>query len=155
MSEFHGLDTEQQVFFYEQDFYGLSNFSAFNVEIDGIVFQTSEQAYHWFKFPDSPEVQDMILEARSAHDAFKIANSQKMFRRADWDDIKESVMRRILKAKVSQHEYVKRKLIATGDRELVENSWRDDVWGWGPNQDGRNLLGKCWMEIRADLEDEA
>ena len=28
----HKLDTDQQVFFYEQDFYVLSNFSAFRVK---------------------------------------------------------------------------------------------------------------------------
>lgn len=39
----------------------------------------------------------------------------------------------------------------TGDRELVEDSWRDDFWGWGPNRDGQNMLGKLWMELRAEL----
>ena len=57
----------------------------------------------------------------------------------------------ILRAKVQQHEYVRRKLLATGDRELVENSWRDDFWGWGPNRDGQNKLGKLWMKVRAEL----
>lgn len=35
--------------------------------------------------------------------------------------------------------------------EPVENSWRDDFWGWGPNRDGQNMLGRLWMEIRAEL----
>jgi ribA/ribD-fused uncharacterized protein len=151
--ELHGLDTEEMVCFYEQDFYVLSNFSSFQVEIWGNLFPTSEHAYHWAKFIGTePEVQDMILEAKSAHDAFKIANSQKMFRRQNWDDIKADVMKEILMAKVQQHEYVRRKLLATGSRLLVENSWRDDVWGWGPNKDGQNLLGKIWMGIRDELK---
>jgi ribA/ribD-fused uncharacterized protein len=150
--ELHGLDTEEMVCFYEQDFYVLSNFSSFQVEIWGRLFPTSEHAYHWAKFDGTDgEVQDMILEARSAHDAFKIANSQKILRRANWDEIKADVMREVLLAKVEQHEYVRRKLLATENRILVENSWRDDVWGWGPNKDGQNLLGKIWMEIREDL----
>lgn len=41
-----------------------------------------------------------------------------------------------------------------GDRELVEDSWRDDFWGWGPNRDGKNMLGKLWMELRAALAQE-
>jgi predicted NAD-dependent protein-ADP-ribosyltransferase YbiA (DUF1768 family) len=60
-------------------------------------------------------------------------------------------MRDIIRAKVNQHEYVKRKLMATGQRVLIENSWRDNFWGWGPNKDGQNMLGKLWMEIRAEL----
>ena len=46
---------------------------------------------------------------------------------------------------------MRRKLIATGDRELIEDSWRDDFWGWGPDKDGKNILGKLWMEIREEL----
>ena len=43
----------------------------------------------------------------------------------------------------------------TGDRTLIENSWRDDFWGWGPNRDGQNMLGKLWMEVRAELTPNA
>jgi pimeloyl-ACP methyl ester carboxylesterase len=39
-------------------------------------------------------------------------------------------------------------------KPLVENSWRDDFWGWGPNRDGQNMLGRLWMEVRAALRDE-
>lgn len=49
--ELHGLDTETQVLFYERDFYILSNFSAFRLCWCGHDFDTSEQAYHWMKFP--------------------------------------------------------------------------------------------------------
>jgi ribA/ribD-fused uncharacterized protein len=149
--ECHKLDNDKQVFFYEQDFYVLSNFSAFRIEWKGCTFDTSEAAYHWEKFPDEQEVRDMILDAPSAHEAFKIAENQKMFRRQDWDAVKAGVMLDILRAKAEQHEYVRRKLLATGDRELIEDSWRDDVWGWGTNRNGQNLLGKLWMEVRAEL----
>lgn len=147
----HKLDTDTQVFFYEQDFYVLSNFSAFTLMWKGIRFDTSEAAYHWEKFPDEQEVRDMIVAAPSAHEAFKLAESQKVFRRQDWDLVKVDVMREILREKARQHEYVRRKLLATGERELIEDSWRDNFWGWGPNRDGRNMLGKLWMEVRAEL----
>lgn len=156
----HTLDTDTQVFFYEQDHYYLSNFSAFRVKLlvdDGTggeihcTFDTSEAAYHWFKFPHLPELQAQIRAAQSAHAAFKLAEQYRERKRPDWDHIKFDVMREVLRAKVEQHEYVRRKLLETGDRELIENSWRDDVWGWGPNRDGENALGKLWMEIRREL----
>jgi predicted NAD-dependent protein-ADP-ribosyltransferase YbiA (DUF1768 family) len=59
-------------------------------------------------------------------------------------------MHKILLAKVDQHPYVRRKLLETGARILVEDSWRDDFWGWGPNKDGQNVLGRLWMEIRSE-----
>lgn len=165
------LDTDRQVFFYEQDHYYLSNFSAFRIRLDVpdhvfggercIDFDTSEVAYHWFKFENDGRdyegdnyVQGSILSAQSSHDAYKIAEKWRDHRRSDWDAVKVDIMRRILRAKAQQHEYVRRKLLETGDRELIENSWRDDFWGWGQNRDGQNMLGKLWMEIRAELREQ-
>ena len=154
-------DTDKQVFFYEQDFYVLSNFSAFKIifqtgTYSSRWFDTSEQCYHWLKFDHlaGRGVQDLIENANSAHDAFVLAQAHKELRRPDWDEVKVPLMRRILRAKADQHEYVRRKLLATGDRVLIENSWRDSYWGWGENRDGQNMLGKLWMEIRAALQEK-
>lgn len=149
------LDTDRQVFFYEQDHYYLSNFSAFRLIWRDIPFDTSEAAYHYEKFFNGGlacnVVARCISAAPSAHEAFKIAEANKSKRRPDWDDVKVGIMREILRAKANQHEYVRRKLLQTGDRELIENSWRDDYWGWGPNRDGKNMLGRLWMEVRSEL----
>ena len=72
MGEHHKLDTDHQVFFYEQEFYVLSNFSAFRLRWMGNDFDTSEAAYHWEKFED-PTIRARILHAPSAHAAFKTA----------------------------------------------------------------------------------
>jgi ribA/ribD-fused uncharacterized protein len=156
--EYHGLDTPERVCFYEQDFYVLSNFSSFSLFWDGRRFPTSEHAYHFAKFAPRTRdtggvyVRDAILQATSAHEAFKMAAGWKHLRRPDWDEVKVGIMREILRAKAEQHLYVRRKLLATGNRELVENSWRDDFWGWGENKDGQNMLGKLWMELRDELQ---
>lgn len=155
MTECHGLDNEHQVFFYEQDFYVLSNFSAFNLHWASLVFPTSEHAYQWEKFRGLPQNLDFIgreiRHASSAHYAFKLAERYRAQCRIGWDLAKVDVMRDILREKVTQHEYVRRKLLATGDRELIENSWRNDFWGWGADKGGQNMLGKLWMEVRAEL----
>lgn len=153
-----GLDTAGRVRFYEHDFYVLSNFSAFTLFWRGLRFDTSEAAYHFEKFNDAEgaladvrAIRHNILIAPSAHEAFKIAERNRAHRRPDWDDVKVGIMLDILRAKAAQHEYVRRKLLATGDRELVEDSWRDDFWGWGPNRDGKNMLGRLWMQVRSEL----
>lgn len=159
--ETHGLDTQNAVYFYEQDFYVLSNFSSFRVEINDVDFDTAEHAYHYAKFGRDPEIsndvrdigqcnkiRDDILYARSAHEAFKIARANKHLYRPDWEMVKIPIMEIILIHKVEQHEYVAKKLEATGNRYLVENSWRDEYWGWGKNGDGQNILGKLWTKIR-------
>ena len=147
----HKLDTNKRVFFYEQEFYVLSNFSAFCLLWRGELFYTSEAAYHWEKFPDNPELQIRIQTAVSAHEAFRLAYENRELCRADWKDVRVSIMKSILQEKFIQHEYVRRKLLETGDRELIEDSWRDDFWGWGANKNGQNQLGKLWMEIRDEF----
>ncbi|MFM7012613.1 MAG: NADAR family protein [Betaproteobacteria bacterium] len=148
------LDTDSRVCFYEQEFYVLSNFSSFRLKWKGEDFDTSEAAYHWEKFPDNYIVRERILNAASAHDAYAVAQENKALRRPDWDDVKVAIMKDILREKANQHPYVKKKLLETGDRELVEDSWRDSFWGWGPDQKGRNVLGKLWMEVRKEMLDQ-
>jgi len=139
-------------FFYEQEFYVLSNFSAFCIKWRGHLFHTSEEVYHYEKFREHPSIQSLIRNAMSAHEALKIAEKYKEYISKDWYKIRVKVMKDILIEKVFQHEYVKRKLLETGsNRELIEDSWRDDFWGFGPNKDGKNMLGKIWMEIRNEL----
>ena len=151
-AELRGLDTATRVRFYEHDFYVLSNFSAFTLVWKNMRFDTSEAAYHWEKFePHYTALRDAIRQAPSAHEAFKLAELNVHCRRPDWDEVKVGVMLDILRAKVGQHGYVRRKLLETGERELVEDSWRDAFWGWGPNRNGKNMLGRLWMQVRDEL----
>lgn len=138
------------IFFYEHEFYVFSNFSSFKLLWKGRDYMTSEHAYHSEKFEDET-IKEEIMQTRSAHDVYTLAQEHKPLRRSDWDDVKLGIMKDILHAKVAQHSYVKKKLLESGDRTLVEDSWRDDFWGWGPNKDGQNHLGKLWMEVREEV----
>jgi len=146
----HGLDNEKQILFYEQEFYVFSNFSAFMLEWKGALWMTSEHAYHSEKFTDKKVLKE-LKAARSAHDALKVAHAHKDKYIKDWDEKKLGVMKEILHAKVQQHTYVKKKLLQSGNKVLIENSWRDSYWGWGPSKDGENHLGKLWMEVRSEV----
>ena len=159
----HKGDTTDTVYFYEQEFYVLSNFSAFRLYWRDLDFDTSEHAYQWEKFwvptrrhqdiqaAGHQNIQAAIHQARSAHEAFKIAEANRPHVREGWEAQKTGVMRAILRTKAAQHEYVRRKLLETGDRTLIEDSWRDAFWGWGADRQGQNMLGKLSMEIRAEL----
>lgn len=147
----HSLDTEKQIFFYENEFYVFSNFSSFKIKWKENLWMTSEHVYQAEKFDDT-NIKKQIMDAISAHDAMKIAQNNKESYKKNWNETKLEVMKEILRAKVDQHPYVKKKLIESKNKELIENSWRDSYWGWGPNRDGENHLGKLWMEIRSELE---
>lgn len=146
----HGNDNEKQIFFYEHEFYVFSNFSSFMLEWKGKLYPTSEHAYHSEKF-ENEEMKEQVRNTRSAHEALKFTKANNDKRRKDWGEAKLSIMKDILRAKVEQHPYVKKKLLESGDKELIEDSWRDAYWGWGPNKDGENHLGKLWMEVRGEF----
>lgn len=145
------------ILFYPKEFYPLCNFSAFTVVMDGgITYPTSEHAYQAQRYIRSgdKDIARFIRDASSAHEAYQIAQDNKHLALASWQDEKFDVMKKILFLKVNQHPYVMQKLMETGNRIIIEDSWRDDVWGWGPNKDGQNLLGCLWMEIREELKQE-
>ncbi|MDP4038801.1 MAG: NADAR family protein [bacterium] len=144
------LDTSGDVVgFYEREFYTFSNFSSFQVEWRGRIWPTSEHAYqaaHFFE--TSPELVEEIFKARSAHDALKIAKTNANKAPDNWEKINVKIMKDICKQKLLQHSYVQQKLLQTADLLLVEDSPKDNFWGWGEDRKGRNELGKIWMQLR-------
>ena len=144
---------QKPIFFYEGEFYSFSNFSSFAIEWKGKLWMTSEHVYQSEKFDDEG-LKEEIRMTRSAHDSKKVAGKNKDKYRKNWDEIKLNVMEEILREKIKQHPYVMKKLIDSGDREIIEDSWRDDYWGWGPNKDGQNNLGKIWMKLREELQNK-
>ncbi len=138
--------------FYPREFYTFDNFSSFQVDYKGCRWATSEHAYqasHFFE--TAPEVAEQIHKARSAHEAYSIANDNENKEPDNWNEIKVGIMYEICKLKLLQNPYVKKKLELSGDLDIVEDSPKDDFWGWGAKRDGRNELGKIWMRLREEL----
>ena len=145
---------DEAVLFYAGEFgYFMSNFSAFEVNYDGQIWKTSEHAYQAAKFSKDSPVYKEILTATSAHNALKLAERNYEHNRPDWNETEKiRVMTVIVRAKHDQHEYIQRKLLETGNAELIENSPTDSFWGRGPDWKGRNELGKIWMKLRQEMQ---
>jgi ribA/ribD-fused uncharacterized protein len=82
---------------------------------------------------------------------------------AAWNEIREKVVEEGSYMKFSQNKELREKLLMTGERELVEASASDRVWGIGYNAKsasskreewGMNLLGKCLMRARERIREE-
>ncbi len=142
----------KKIFFFEKEYYMLSNWSAHAVEIWGNTFMTADHAYHWKKFVDSnPEIAEEIFKAKSPEIAKDIANKSKNLAKQFSDEEKIEIFYQINKAKCNQHQDIKKALIESGNQEIIEDSPFDSFWGWGADKNGRNELGKIWMRIREDL----
>ncbi len=140
---------------YIENVYCLDNFSAFEVEIDGIVYKTAEHAFQAIKFKDTaPQICQQIIRAKSPFEAREIAQKNKVLRRKDWSEVKYEIMEKVLYEKAIQNSYVKEKLLATDNNQIVEDCGSDDDkdWGCGLDGTGQNNLGKIWMRIRSKLE---
>ena len=137
--------------FYNREFFCLDNFSSFGFVYEGRNYPTVEHAYQAYKFWETaPEVAEEIAGCLSAYDAQRIAHEHVGEERTDWHDVKVGLMEKFLRAKLAQNPYVVKKLLATEDCLICEDSPKDSFWGIGPDRDGRNELGKLWMKLREE-----
>src|SRR5437764_9215514 len=112
--------------------------------------------------PDSP----LLAEIMSSDDPKEIKALGRRIPNFDEDVWKKERYKIIVEGnylKFTQNEALKERLLATGERELVEASPRDRVYGIGfgkanaPTQRkrwGLNLLGKALMEVRKRIREE-
>lgn len=125
----------------------LSNFYPAPLVWEGRSWPTAEHAYQAAKCSRADQAR-MILEAPSPGAAKRLG--RKIELRADWDEVKESVMLSIVRAKL-ENAHLRRLLIATGDAELIEgNYWGDRFWGVCRGE-GENRLGKILMKVRTEI----
>lgn len=135
----------------EYDF--LSNFYEVEVRWDGRVYRNSEAAFQSAKTLDA-QLRDTFasLDALSAK-----RMGQCVPLRPYWDIIKTTIMDTIVRAKFKQHPDLAKRLVETGDAELIEgNDWNDTFWGVDNRTGkGENHLGKILMNIRQDMQPTA
>ncbi len=138
--------------FYPREFYPLDNFSSFKVEVDGYLYASLEEAFQSSLFlPDYPEIAEQIKNSHSSHEAQKIM--LKNVEKVKYTNQQQLViMEKLLRLKLEQNPYVLKKLLETNGYYIVEDSPKDNYWGWGINRDGRNQLGKIWMKLREEYK---
>ncbi len=139
-------------FYRERDVpYGcFSNFSKHGFTLGGKPWQTVEHYFQAQKFPGTPQ-EEAIRLAPDSMTAKNLGNSHDYPLRADWQAVKDDVMREAVRAKFSQHPDIRAVLLGTGQEVLVEAARNDSYWGYGPDGQGKNRLGKVLMEVREEL----
>lgn len=145
--------TDDSVHYFTDAISVLNHWSPHAIEIWGRTFPTVEHAYHFRKFSDSRmDVAEQIAAAKSPYAAMLLAKEHKVSRQTDWDNVKVDIMTELDRAKATQHQDFRDVLVATGRRELIENSPWDSYWGCGADGNGQNIAGKILMKIRDELK---
>jgi ribA/ribD-fused uncharacterized protein len=124
-------------------------------------------------FKDTATAKEIMLTS-SPRKCKALGGKAKGFDANVWDAIKQSVVEqgsyyKYTRGVSDDAEGLKRKLLATGERELVEASHFDRVWGVGFSADqlslgkkggagrdrwGQNFLGKALMNTRVKIREE-
>lgn len=140
--------------FYPREFYPLDNFSSFKVKYKGYLYASLEEAFQSALFlPDHKEISDRIKNSYSAHVAQKIM-LENISKINYTKEEQVEIMEELLRLKIEQNPYVKKKLLETKDYQIIEDSPKDSFWGWGKDRKGENKLGKLWMKLREELRKE-
>jgi hypothetical protein len=138
-------------FYRIHDPYGcFSNYAPYPVEIDGLLWPTTEHYYQAQKF-DDVQYRERIRRDRHPAGAKARGNNRRVPIRPDWDAVRVGVMRTAVRAKLAQHPEVAAMLLSTGDALLVEHSPKDPFWTDGGDGSGANTLGRLLMELRTEL----
>ena len=142
----------------------LSNWYMSNFEVGGKKYCCVEQYMMEQKallFHDDAAAQQIMATTDPA-EMQKLGRGVKGFNSMMWNGFKQNIVMTALNAKFSQNEALKEFLIGTGDRQLVECSKTDKIWGIGLGMDdpdaedttkwkGQNLLGFTMMMVRDNL----
>ena len=132
---------------------------------DGLSYRTAE---HYMmagkaKLFGDDEMLAEILKCHSPAEAKKLGRKVRNFDQDTWGKHNTDIVTQGNLLKFSQHPDLKKFILNTGDRVIVEASPRDRIWGIGMGKNnenaenpakwrGRNLLGFCLMEVRDKLK---
>lgn len=155
---------EHPVLFYRpQDAWGyFSNFSPHRVAMinpfNGLM-ENYRSGEHRFQAMKARTLEDhhYVMAASSAYRSKERGGPRGILLRDGWGssygDLCYYVMFETVLAKAIQNKDVFNGLMSTEDRHIYEDSPVDDIWGWRYRNDyrGKNLLGRCWMEVREVL----
>ena len=134
---------------------------------NGITYNCCEQRMMHAKalFFGDEETATLIMNATEPKEQKKLGRTVKNFDEVAWNNIADLVVYNANLAKFSQNDELKQKLLATGDKLIVECSPYDSIWGNGldisttlitrvNDWKGANRLGQAIMRVRDYLKSE-
>ncbi len=143
------------IYFYDDtgpgSYYGFTNFYKNYITIDGKVWPTTEHYYQAMKF-EFPTIQEKIRILPEPRDAFNYARRNSTEVRQDWKSVNLQFMIHAVREKFKQSNILKKLLLDTGNRILVEDAkGNDSFFGAGADYTGSNHLGQILMQVRDEL----
>ena len=155
------MTTEHFVFFYGGPF---SQWYPQSFVLHGVEYSCAEQCMMASKaalFEDR-ESYKKIMDTRNPKEQKALGRLVKGFEVEKWNNSAKEIVFEANHAKFSKNPFMKQMLLDTGDRELVEASPFDKIWGIGMDTSdpdvldktkwrGTNWLGEALMRVRKSI----
>lgn len=129
----------------------LASYSDYGFFKDGVFWKTVEHYYQAHKF-ENREVVEMIINAETPKIASKIGRNRSYAIKENWEEIKVDIMFDAVLAKFVFHPDLAKKLMDTGNEEIIEETVKENFWGCGPQKNGKNMYGKILCKVRDELK---
>lgn len=114
---------------------------------------TAEHYYQASLF-DNPSIKARILELKTANEVMAFTKWKFFQKKKGWKKFRQVLMTRAIYTQCKTYPEMTERLLATGDKKLVENSTYDYYWGCGRDRRAENTYGKVLMNVRDKLRTE-
>lgn len=134
---------------------GFSTFSNNRIAVCGVdylpdgLFPTAEALFQASKLPKNINYVKKQQQAKNPKISKSIAKNIVPY--DGWESNKFMIMKKIIELKIEQYPFICDNLLKSGIRPIVFNSKFDNFFGVGIDGNGKNQLGKIFMEIRSEL----
>lgn len=122
----------------------------FPYEDGGLRWQSTEAQYQAARYPDRPDIQELIRAAPNAYVAKQVSKEHYALTRPDWDEVKVPMMAYVITRKKDAHPRFAAVLERAAGKSIVEISMGDSYWGAKPQGGrlvGQNVLGGILDQI--------
>lgn len=154
------MNNDKFVFFWDGPF---SQWHRSYFTVDGVTYNCAEQYMMAMKavFFEDSETLTAIMESMNPRDQKALGRQVRNFDATRWNAVSKDFVFKANIAKFSD-ERLKQVLLNTGDKEIVEASPYDKIWGIGMSETdpdrfdkskwrGTNWLGEVLMQVRTEL----
>lgn len=155
------MKNEKYVFFWGGVY---SNFYPCSFILDNVKYNCSEQYFMAQKslYFNDKDAYDKIMKASTPMEQKKIGRTIKNFDPEIWGKVSKDIMYNGVYGKFSQNPNLLKELLSNGDKEYVEASPQDKIWGIGLRENdprawdkkhwlGTNWLGQTLDRVRKEL----
>jgi ribA/ribD-fused uncharacterized protein len=153
--------TDKYVFFWGGT---MSQWHASEFEIDGQKYTCAEQYMMYKKaslFEDE-DVANAIMRTNNPREQKALGRKVRGFDKDKWEEVCKEYVYEANYAKFTQNPHMLEELKTYGNREIVESSPEDSIWGIGMHENhpdildkskwqGKNWLGQSIMRVRDEL----